>query len=575
MTRLISFIVLLAIIFLVGLLFYKVLIHFFVPLFLAGVLVVVFHPVHQWMLKKTGGREKLAAGLTTAVAAIILVIPFPFAVYAAVQGVNLLRENDAQTMRLRIEHIRDELGLQMPPFYPDIQVVQREIDQLITNAHDVLLGDDNPRLIRLADRILKSLDQLESDVRVVQGDRWHNDFEQLRAMVQRLKTPAPEEESPLMTTPSQLAVEIKGQFSKLRGELLGGGFMALARELANPTPEDVDEMLKGAIQFARPQLMSLTGATGGFLIRSAIGFAVMILAAFFFFYDGPAMLQAAMRLNPLEDAYERELLAEFDRISRAVVLATLLSAIAQGLVAGVGYYVVGLDYWLLLTMLTVLFAMVPFVGPAIIWVPVALYVGLYEGRMTGAVGLAAWGTLAVGSIDNVVKIYALQGQSRLHPLLALLSVLGGIQALGPIGIVIGPMAVALLQTLLSILQRELLHFDETLARTGSPLSGTPDPSPETSTRWKWSAPWRKDPKSESPLPAEPITPTPGLTPPSADSAGPPQPGGEKPGGETSPPPQTSRTSGRDHRPERDETAEAPDGQLPNAPHPSTEEDRTE
>ncbi|RMF45281.1 MAG: AI-2E family transporter [Planctomycetota bacterium] len=492
MTRLISFIVLLAIIFLVGLLFYKVLINFFVPLFLAGVVVVVFHPVHQWMLEKTGGREKLAAGLTTAVAALVLLIPFPFAVYAAVQGVSLMRENDAQTIRLRIEHIRDELGLQMPPYYPDIQVVEREIDQLITSAHDVLLTEEDPRLSRLTDRILRSLDQLQIAVAVVQGDRWQEEFSQLRELVQRLKTPADESEATLPLTPSQLAVEIKGNFSRLRAELLGGGFMALARELANPTPEDIEGLLKGAIQYARPQLMSITGATGGFLIRSAVGFVVMILAAFFFFYDGPAMLQAAMKMNPLDDEYERELLAEFDRISRAVVLATVLSAISQGLVAGVGYYFAGLDYWLLLMMLTGLFAMVPFVGPAIVWVPVALYVGLYEGNMTAAIGLAVWGTLAVGSIDNVVKIYALQGQSRLHPLLALLSVLGGIQALGPIGIVIGPMAVALLQTLLSILQRELLHFDETLARTGSPLAApaadvAADSTAATasSSRWKW------------------------------------------------------------------------------------------
>jgi hypothetical protein len=162
----------------------------------------------------------------------------------------------------------------------------------------------------------------------------------------------------------------------------------------------------------------------------------------------------------LDDAYEQELLLEFERISRAVVLATILSAITQGLTAGIGYYFAGMDFLILLVMLTTVFAMVPFVGPAVIWVPVCLYIGLYEGRVLPACILATWGVVVVGTIDNVVKAFVLHGQSQLHPLLALLSVLGGVQTLGPVGIVVGPMVVAMLQTLLGILQRELLHFDK-------------------------------------------------------------------------------------------------------------------
>jgi hypothetical protein len=74
-----------------------------------------------------------------------------------------------------------------------------------------------------------------------------------------------------------------------------------------------------------------------------------------------------------------------------------------------------------------------------------------------------------------VKAYVLHGQSQLHPLLALLSVLGGVSALGPIGIVVGPIVVVLLQTLLVILRRELLHLDSTagLAAAGAPVSVSP------------------------------------------------------------------------------------------------------
>jgi predicted PurR-regulated permease PerM len=85
-----------------------------------------------------------------------------------------------------------------------------------------------------------------------------------------------------------------------------------------------------------------------------------------------------------------------------------------------------------------------------------------------AAGLAAWGLCVVSTIDNIIKPIVLHGQSKLHPLLALLSVLGGVGALGPIGIFVGPIAVAFLQAALTMLQTELDHF----SRGTAPLAGT-------------------------------------------------------------------------------------------------------
>ena len=101
--------------------------------------------------------------------------------------------------------------------------------------------------------------------------------------------------------------------------------------------------------------------------------------------------------------------------------------------------------------------------------------------MASAIGLAIYGTAVVSAADNFIKPMVLHGQSNLHPLLALLSVLGGIQALGPIGIVVGPMVVVFLQTTLKILQRELLSIDRVAAAAGVPLGPTtvtpPPPDP--------------------------------------------------------------------------------------------------
>jgi hypothetical protein len=80
----------------------------------------------------------------------------------------------------------------------------------------------------------------------------------------------------------------------------------------------------------------------------------------------------------------------------------------------------------------------------------------------------------VSGLDNVIKPYVLHGQSNLHPLLALLSILGGVQVLGPIGILVGPMLVSFLQALLSILQREVENWEQ----PGETVEGKLSPAAE-------------------------------------------------------------------------------------------------
>ena len=110
-------------------------------------------------------------------------------------------------------------------------------------------------------------------------------------------------------------------------------------------------------------------------------------------------------------------------------------------------------------LLTTVAALVPFFGAASVWVPTCLWIYLIDGRFWPALLLAIYGVAVISMVDNFIKPYVLHGQSNLHPLLALLSVLGGVSALGPIGILVGPMVVAFLQTLLKILQRELNLMD--------------------------------------------------------------------------------------------------------------------
>lgn len=219
--------------------------------------------------------------------------------------------------------------------------------------------------------------------------------------------------------------------------------------------EDVNHELKNV---AEEWIGPIAAGAPKVLVRLIIGVIVLIVSLFYFLADGPRMIKAVMRLVPLDQRYQWQLLEEFEEVSRAVMSSTLLAALVQAVLAGFGFSVAGLQGVFLLTLLTFFGALVPFVGAAAVWGAASLYLLFFVKDAWAALGLALWGACVVSTIDNVIKPIVLHGQSKLHPLFALLSVLGGVTALGPIGIFVGPIAVAFLQAALTMLQTELDHI---------------------------------------------------------------------------------------------------------------------
>ncbi|TWT90112.1 putative inner membrane protein [Pseudobythopirellula maris] len=412
--RVVSLLVLVAVVLLIGMMFFRVMAGFLVPLFLAAVLVVVFQPLHDWVKGHLPNRPRLSALATTLLITLIVIGPSVWL------GWNAYRETETVVSSLLDEDSRRQLAEK--------------------------LGGEAQRAIG-----------------------WY-----------------------------QENVDASFNYKETIGEYTG-------------------------------EAASWVGALGLLGVQTifavVVGTVVMIIGLYYFFADGPKMLTTLMRLSPLDDDYEKELFDRFVQVSRAVVVATLLSAVVQGLLAGPGYYFafrasegpapaeaaaeaptedpdssrqqslprlnaaagnvapsdgaadggaasdgdLELEYEtpiFLLTVLTIVLAVVPFLGAASVWVPVSLWIFFVQpnGFWPGIV-LAIYGFAIVSTSDNLIKPIVLHGQSNLHPLLALLSVLGGIQVLGPIGILVGPMLVAFLQALLEMLRREMegMHAEESTA----------------------------------------------------------------------------------------------------------------
>ena len=471
MSRYISFITLLVVIGLLVILFYKVMAGFFVPLFLAALLVVVFRPWHSWMVKKCKGRQKLAAFLTTTGIMLTVLVPLSLLfVFAAFESQELVKTLNKSTFMKSLNDARQRLNLVMPELAEELNVVEVRLNNMteIEQLEDVAyLGGQLTNTELYNNDVLKKLGEDQSIL--ASFNVYVEEFEKLRQLQNLIAGPLDidsaesedeETEKPLLHDFQHQLTETQDKFDAFKVEALGGNrFWVWFREFANPTPELVEEYGSSIITSTRSFLVGLGATTTTFLGRLLLGGAVMIISLYFFLLDGPSMLNSLKQLSPIENEHEDELIAEFGKVSRAVVVATLLAALVQALLGGIGYYFAGLQSVFLLTLLTGCLALVPFVGAAAVWIPCSIWLYFVDDSPVAAIGLAVYGTLVVSMSDNLIKPLVLHGQSNLHPLLALLSVLGGIASLGPIGILIGPMIVAFLQTLLKILQNEMATLD--------------------------------------------------------------------------------------------------------------------
>lgn len=473
MSRMVSLLVLIAIIVAMGVLFIRVMAGFFLPLFLALLLAVIFNPLQGWMVRRCRGRPRLAASLTTLVVMLLVLIPLGGLIaLAAIEGNQVISELKTGSFESRAEGVRQRLGLDFP-HRDDVRHVEHELTELAALSTQTATPDQTQDPDRWR-KLLLRIEDLDGKLRKSTGQAGKSSTRLSRALaswrvfrdhLETIPIPAadgatndarePRDRRDDQTTPEQTLAR---DFRDFKLALLGGPFLAWVRETANPDQQELNRLKDRAIGNAQSWLLSVGGETAAYAGGLLMGSVIMMVSLYFFLVDGPGMVRTVMRLSPLDDRHERELIAEFDKVSRAVLLATLLSALAQGLLAGIGYAVTGLHSVFLLTLLTTVLAMVPFIGAASVWLPASLWL-LYDGHTVGGIFLAAYGAAIISTVDNVIKPAVLHGQSRLHPLLALLSVIGGVKTLGPIGILVGPMAVAFLQTLLNILHRELTSID--------------------------------------------------------------------------------------------------------------------
>ncbi|MEK7641500.1 MAG: AI-2E family transporter [Patescibacteria group bacterium] len=187
----------------------------------------------------------------------------------------------------------------------------------------------------------------------------------------------------------------------------------------------------------------------GGVSKIALSVFIMCLALFYFLRDGRELKRQIISLSPLGDADDERIFGKLEQTIYSIFAGSISVGIVQGVLTGIGFAIFGVPSPALWGSIAAISALIPGIGTALVIVPGVAYL-FFTGATGPAIGLLIWGVVAVGFIDNFLAPIIINRRVKIHPFMILLSVLGGLIFFGPVGFVLGPIALAFLFALLDI-----------------------------------------------------------------------------------------------------------------------------
>jgi predicted PurR-regulated permease PerM len=176
--------------------------------------------------------------------------------------------------------------------------------------------------------------------------------------------------------------------------------------------------------------------------QNALVLMLTLFTMFFLFRDGPQVVEQFRNVfNQVLGERTKGYLHTIETTVKAVVYGIVLTAIAQGAIAGLGYWLVGVKAPILLALITTLFAMIPF-GTPVVWVSASAWL-LIHGNTWSGVALLLWGSLIVSWVDNIIRPLVISTSTRIPFVLVMFGVLGGLASFGFVGLFLGPVILAM------------------------------------------------------------------------------------------------------------------------------------
>lgn len=263
-------------------------------------------------------------------------------------------------------------------------------------------------------------------------------------------------------------------YIRAKQQIIGGEFIddrCYEDSIICNTVKDVNSLLQDeniktyAIDILNKLLAFITQKFSEFVFslpRVVLNIIVMLFTMYYLLQDGPRLIKWLAEAAPLKVHHQEEILKQFGEVTKAVIYGSFIVALIQGALGAFGMWAFGIKSFLWWSIVMTFFALIPFIGTWVVWFPASLYLGLsgYLQAETGliwrGIGLFFYGLLIISTIDNILKPFIVANRANVHPLLIFIGIIGGLFAFGFVGLLLGPIVLALLQTLLIIYHRETL-----------------------------------------------------------------------------------------------------------------------
>lgn len=211
------------------------------------------------------------------------------------------------------------------------------------------------------------------------------------------------------------------------------------------------------------QIVTFIGSSALGLIGTATRAGIQLTITFFGLYYlllAPQQTWRAVRpFIPFSAASAEILRRRFADVTISTLVGTFLTATVQGIAVGTAFWVVGLSNPLFWGVVTIIFAILPVVGSGLVWGPGAAALAM-EGRWGAAIGLAIWGIVVVGNVDNVIRPIVFRRWAQVHPFVTVIGAFMGLRYFGLLGLLIGPLAISYFFELIRMYRAEYLADDD-------------------------------------------------------------------------------------------------------------------
>ena len=195
------------------------------------------------------------------------------------------------------------------------------------------------------------------------------------------------------------------------------------------------------------------------LLGVFFGFIVILISLYYLLKDGEKIKSALLAASPLGDEHDELVLGRVTTAVRAVMNGVLIIGLIKGVLAGLAFWAFGIPAPIFWGMMTGMASFLPIFGSAFITIPAVVYL-LLAGHLGAAIGLAIVSFVIIGTIDNFLQPKLVESRTKIHPLLILLAILGGLEFFGFAGFILGPLALAVSIALADIYKKEFRNLVE-------------------------------------------------------------------------------------------------------------------